>query len=107
MKHFNKKRKGKKHKFTFTCDICFTQNVLDRHMKNIHGDFSQIEKGIKRKDKKISVLISCLGQLKLIYLIPLLCLITKHAYGALYFKLGRNYEIEKYQGKFFIQSKFD
>ena len=43
--------KGKKHKFTFTCDICFTQNVLDRHMKNIHGDFSQIEKGIKRTDK--------------------------------------------------------
>ena len=51
MKHFNKKMKGKKHKFTFTCDICFTQNVLDRHMKNIHGDFSQIEKGIKRTDK--------------------------------------------------------
>ena len=50
-----KKRKGTKHEYKFTCDICFTefktQNVLDRHMMNIHGDFSQIEKGIKRKDK--------------------------------------------------------
>ena len=45
--------KGIKHKEIFTCDICYdefkTQKVLDRHITNIHGAFTQKNRGIKRQ----------------------------------------------------------
>ena len=48
--------KGIKHKEIFTCDICYdefkTQKVLDRHITNIHGAFTQINRGIKRQMEK-------------------------------------------------------
>ena len=53
--HFSKKTKGIKHKEKFTCDICYSdfrnQKVLDRHIENIHAAFSQVEKGIKRRNE--------------------------------------------------------
>ena len=51
----NKKRKVQNIKKKFTCDICPSEfkskKVLDRHMKNIHTAFSQVERGMKRKNE--------------------------------------------------------
>ena len=49
--------KGLPDNIVFTCTLCETnfdsKKSLQRHMKNIHEAFEQLEKGIKRKSKQV------------------------------------------------------
>ena len=49
--------KGLPDNIVFTCTLCETnfdtKKSLQRHMKNIHEAFEQVEKGIKRKSKQV------------------------------------------------------
>ena len=50
-------RKGLPDNIVFTCTLCEsnfdTKKSLQRHIKNIHEAFEQVEKGIKRKSKQV------------------------------------------------------